>query len=543
MEQEIFNFDNYVDIISRRRNIIIAFFVVVVLVVAFCTFIMTPIYRATTTILIDIENPDVLTTTAGVGIGGRDSGSYLSYREYFKTQIGIITSRSIAREAIKEFNLMTLPEYQMAEDPISLFLGSVKVKPVAETRLVKLNVDNKNPELAAKISNRMAELYIMHNLAYISKSERLNLLKNEYLRLETKLSGYSKKYKHGHPEMIKVKKEMAEIVEYIDEEKNPDPLSSEEKEITTQEKYKHTLGDLKANNISIVDYAETPTSPVKPKKTLNLFLAIIIGLFGGTGLGFFFEYQDATVKDVEDLDKLIKWPFLGSVPFTPGEEKEFYAQRESLSFITEAYRTISTRIFFSDTKERPLKSIAISSLGPQEGKTTSICNLGIVMAQNKKRVLLVDADMHKPRLNKVFKRKNAKGLSSFLNGEAEYDEVLQETEIENLYLVADRRSSHNPSILLASDKMREFYSIVEEKFDYVLFDTPPIGAITDATILSQIVDGLILVIESGKTPKRALVRNNKFLMHSKIRCAGVVLVKSPVNGSEAYYYHHYHQPS
>jgi len=535
---ETLNISDYIDVLLRRKAIVITFFVVVVATVLVASLLMTPIYRATATIMIDVESPHVLTTTAGVEMGSMGTTSYLSYQGYFSTQLEIMTSRTLASQVVKEFDLRQKPEYTDTSDVVGKFLKNVTVEPVPDTRLVKLSIEDQDPALAAKLANRLAEIYTLRNLAYISKSERLNLLKNEYLRLETKLSEYSKVYKAKHPEMIKLRKEMEETLDYMNKEKAPvtteDILTAGNKD-----QYQHALSNLKANNVSIIDPARVPTRPVRPKMILNLLVAVVLGFFGGAGLAFFFEYQGPTIKDIEDVERLTNWPFLGKIPETPGRKKEFHVQRETRGYITEAYRSICTRIFMADIPERPLKSIAVSSLGPQEGKTTSICNIAIVMAQNNKRVLLVDADMHKPRLQKVFRTKDGAGLAAYLSGEADYTKVIKRTEIDNVFLAADDRPHDTPSVLLAGSKMKEFVQTTENEFDYVLYDTPPIGAITDAQILSQTVDGVIFIMESGKTPKRAVLRNYKLLAASKIICAGVIIVKAPVRGREAYYYYHH----
>jgi capsular exopolysaccharide synthesis family protein len=534
--QETFQFSDYFDILRRRVGIVIAAFVIIVVAVTVITFLMTPIYRATALVLIDIESPQVLTTTGAVEIGSPWSSSYYSYREYFKSQMGIIKSHSIAEQVFKEFNILKLEEFAKVKEPIKKFLKTIDVEAVRDTRLLRLNVENKDPALAKKIANRIADIYIRRNLAYISQSEWLNLLKNEYLRLETRLSEYSKIYKGGHPEMIRLKDEMAEMATNIARAKDVDFTAYMSQEEAAKQSYRHALEGLKANNVSIIDYAKTPIVPVKPKKLLNILMAIIMGFFGGIGLAFFFEYQDVTIKDVEDIERLTSWPFLGKIPRIGGTKKELHVQRKMGDFITEAYRSIRTQLSFLDTKEYPLKSIVVTSLGAQEGKTTSVCNLGIVIAQNNKKVLLVEADMRKPRLHDVFKKKNSRGLNHFLSGEAGFDELLQETDVERLYFIGGNNTSHSPAELLSSEKMKEFMEIARKKFDYVIFDSPPIGILTDATILSRIADGVILVIESGKTPKRALLRNYKLYKNSKIRFAGVIINKVDVVGQEDYYY-------
>ncbi|UCG34738.1 MAG: polysaccharide biosynthesis tyrosine autokinase [Candidatus Omnitrophota bacterium] len=541
-EQEIFNLGDYVDILMRRRRTLAIFFIVTVVIVTLGSLIMPHVYRATVVLLIDVESPHVLSTTRDVEVGAGSFSSFHFYREYYESQQAIITSYSIAKQVFDDLNLSRLKEYQDVKEPIKKFLKGVSVEPLKDARLLKLHVDNRDPALAAKIANRIAHVYIQSNLDYISKSELLNLLKNEYLRLEAKLSEYNKIYKDGHPEMIRVKEEMLELAQDIAKAKESSFASVNTEGIQSQ--HQRALAGLKANNISIIDFAREPVIPLRPNKRLNVLVAMFIGLFGGVGLTFLIEYQDATIKDAEDIEKITTWPFLGAVPKIGGEGKnEFHVQLKPDDHATEAYRSIRTQVFFSDTKEHPLKTIVISSLGPQEGKTTTLCNLGIAIAQNHKRVLLVDADMRKPRLHQIFKRKDSKGLCSFLGGHAGYEEMIQKTDIENLFLVSDKRSCVNSSDLIAGDKMREFISLAKKNFDYILFDSPPVGAITDAAILSPMTDGVILVMESGKTPKRVVRHNYKVLKNSSIRCAGVIVNRVEIGRKEGYYYYRSHSES
>ena len=534
LDQETLNLSEYFGVLRRRRRLVIAFFVAVVATVTIGSFLATPIYRATAVILIDAQSPQVMATTAGVEMGSGGYSSYYSYREYYKSQMGIITSHSIAKQVFGDLNISNLKEYKNEKEPIKKFSKSLKVEAVPDTRLLNLHAENKDPVLAAKVANHVAETYINRNLDYISKSESLNLLKNEYLRLEAKLSEYSKIYKDKHPEIIRVKEEMSDLSENIARAKESSFVINNQ----AQGQHRHALASLKANNVSIIEYARESVYPVRPHKKLNILLAMVVGLLGGAGLAFFVEYQDATIKDAEDIEKLTTWTFLGAVPRIVEGKKEFHVQVKPDDFITEAYRSIRTQIFFSNTKENPLKAIVISSLGPEEGKTTTICNLGIAIAQNQKKVLLVDADMRRPRLHKVLKGKDSKGLCSYLSEDISYESLIQKTEIENLFFVSDSRSCVNSSELLARDKMGEFLKNAKKDFDYVIFDSPPIGAITDAAILSPMVDGLILVVESAKTPKRVVRRSFKQLKDSAIRCVGVIINRVDISRKEGYYYYH-----
>ncbi len=548
LEQE-FHIKDYINVMRRRRSIILLFFVTIVFIVTVGSFAMKPVYRATVTLLIDTESPNVLTTSGAVAL---ESQNYYSYKEYYQSQKEIIVSRSILKKVFSELELGKLREYQGAKEPIKTFSRNISVEPVRDTRLLRLHVEDTNPELASKIANHIAQVYVKRNLYYISRDELLNLLKNEFLKLETKLSEYSKIYKEKHPQMMRLREEMQDMVEQIEAAGSlnfeDDFINNNNVSVTN---YKFNLEGLKANNVNIEDPADVPVTPVRPKKKLNILLAMFVGIFGGMALAFFFEYIDDTVKNMEDLDRAIKCPFLGTIPDINSKggmndiEKDLIAHSKPKEPVSESYRSVRTSILFSATEENPLKCLCLTSPGPQEGKTTTLCNLAIVIAQSGKKVLLVDADMRKPRLHEVFKKKCEKGLSSYLSGQDELDEVVQETGIENLYLIPAGIQPPNPSELIASHKLKEFIGLVKSKFDMILLDAPPAAVVTDAVILARVVDGMIIVIQSGKTSKRALPHLFKMLENARAKIVGAILNKVSINSGDynyQYYARYYGKP-
>jgi len=249
-EQEI-HFSDYLRIIKGHQAFVIIFFVLAVFTVAIGSFLMDPVYRATVTMLIDIEGPNVLTTTTDfVSMG---SNNYYAYKEYFQSQKEIIRSRSIAGHVFQELELDQKEPYISSKDPIGKFMGMIEVEPVRDTRLLLLHVDSKDPSMAADIANRIAEVYVTRNLVYITKSEVMNLHKNDYLRLQTKLSEYSKIYKDKHPKMIRLKQEIAQIAARIKEEKDRvDAYNTESgSSVLSSEGSSSILAGFKANNITI----------------------------------------------------------------------------------------------------------------------------------------------------------------------------------------------------------------------------------------------------------------------------------------------------
>jgi len=525
-EQEIeINLADYITIIRRRIWVVFTFFVIVVSTVTVATYMQIPIYRATTTVLIDEETPDVLAARDSLALG---SPGYVSYREYYQTQLEIIKSRSIAKDVFSALALGNTPEYADVKDPIKEFLKKLKVEPSRNTRLVYINYEDKDKELVTRIVNMIANIYAARNLVYISKNENVNLIKNEYLKLQAKYQEYTKMYKEKHPKMGQLKEEIAQMEDRMKkEEDNP---------------FKAT--GLKANNVRVIDPAEVPKAPDKPKKVQNILISIIAGLIGGVGLAFLVEYLDSTIKTTDDVERYVKLPLLGYIPVI---EKSFSAlQKDRLanilptSPVSEAYRSIRTAIMFSSSEEKTTKDVLITSAGPREGKSLTACNLAITMAYSGNSVLLVDADMRKPRVHVVFDQDGDFGLSNFLTGQAGIDEIIKKTDIDNLSVVTCGHIPPNPSELLSTKRMREFVEKAKAKYSTVIFDSPPLAVVTDAVILSSVIDGTVLVINSKKTSRASVNHAKQLLANAKANVFGVILNNLRVERGHYYYYSHYY---
>lgn len=206
------------------------------------------------------------------------------------------------------------------------------------------------------------------------------------------------------------------------------------------------------------------------------------------------------------------------------------------SSISEQYRTVRTNIQFSAI-DQELKSIMITSAEPAEGKSTTAANLAIVFAQQGKRVLIVDADLRKPTVHYTFQISNIYGLTNVLTKLKRLDEVVNETDVENLHVLTSGPIPPNPAELLASKSMLEFLTTVEESYDLVLFDTPPILAVTDAQILANLCEGSLLIIGSGKTETEKVIKAKELLVAAKGKLLGAVLNNKVMDKSNSYYYY------
>lgn len=336
------------------------------------------------------------------------------------------------------------------------------------------------------------------------------------------------------------------------------------------------LGGLRTSNIKIVDRALVPSGPFTPNVRRNLLMALLLGLFGGLGLIFVVEYLDNTVKGPEDVEKLVGLPSLGIIPYLsaagarkksdvygsyrsygaeqdkPGEDLPVVQEIELINHlypkfsIAEDYRTVRTSILFSHADSSP-KTIAFTSTVPQEGKSATISNLAVSFAQLEGRVLLVDADLRKPRLSKIFNLRNTTGLSSFLAGKSGYEEVIQKTSIENVWTIPSGPHPPNPAELLNSKAMKELLARAKDEFSVVLLDTPPVLAVIDPVIISSLVDSTVFVVRAGKTTRRSLQRAVEEVRKSKADVMGVVFNEVRMGrqsiGTPFYHYYQYEYES
>jgi polysaccharide biosynthesis transport protein len=319
---------------------------------------------------------------------------------------------------------------------------------------------------------------------------------------------------------------------------------------------------LRSSNIRVVDPATIPSTPTRPAKTRNLALACLVGLVGGIGLAFLREYLDNTVKTPDDVETLARLPSLAVVPqfadsngngkrrgallkvSSNGREKriELVAQHLPKSPTSEAFRALRTSILLSQA-DHPPQVILVSSALPREGKTTAAANLAVTLAQLGDRTVLVDADLRKPGIGRLLNLGSGKyaGLSSYLAGVSSLDLVsVPHPAIPNLVVIPTGPLPPNPADLLSSHKLADAIAELRTKFKFVVLDSPPIMAATDAVILSVQADGVLLVVRSGTTPKAAFVRTRDLLRSVKCRVLGVVLNAVNSNAPDYFYSYRYY---
>lgn len=319
------------------------------------------------------------------------------------------------------------------------------------------------------------------------------------------------------------------------------------------------------NNISVAEISIPPDTPVSPRRLTTVMAALFLSTLFGMGLALFLEYLDDTIRSTEEIENYLQLPALAAIPTidsmpkrklllvgnTASEEElnkaaksELLIHSDSRSALAEAYRQLRTSILLSTAGHAP-KSLLITSSLPSEGKTTTATNTAISLAQTGAKVLIIDADMRRPRLHTVFDISNAEGLSTILSSELteqEMIDVVQYDDASKLHLLPSGPVPPNPAELIGSEQMSNFLKKMSNNFTHVVVDSPPIASFTDGVLIASMVDGVILVVHAGKSSRQVIRRSKQLLNEIGAKIFGVVLNNVNLRSQDNYYYYqsYYH---
>jgi capsular exopolysaccharide synthesis family protein len=446
----------------------------------------------------------------------------------------------------KEANYNQIKAIQNDREKLDTFAAVLSNSYIQEQKVALANLEQQESQLSEKLGERHPEL-IKVRTAVETAQARLNAeigkvvqsVQNEYQAALAQEQSLVSALEQQKGEALGLNRRGIEYgVLQRDSESNRQIYE------TLMQRAKETgiSGELRTNNIRVVDPAEVPRAPVWPNHGRDILLGLFGGAIFGIGLGLFFEYLDSRIKSPEEIRKHLGLAFLGIVPALSKSAPEDMTWPRLDNGVppdfAEAFRSVRTNVLFSSAEEGT-RVLVITSTGPREGKTLVASNLAIAVAQAGHRVLLIDADMRRPRVHSIFEKRQEPGLSNLMVGNAKASEAVTKSAVPGLWVLPSGVVPPNPAELLGSDRFKDFLGQLDQHFDWVLIDTPPVMAVTDATIVAHEVTGVLFVIGSEMTSRSAARTAVERLDTASSRFVGAVLNRVDFKGNGYYYAQYY----
>jgi polysaccharide biosynthesis transport protein len=399
---------------------------------------------------------------------------------------------------------------------------------VPGTLLVEIGVLDTDPQRAKVLADEIANQLIMQSPAGVDLARE-----SERQFIQQQIEGLQNKIRKGEEEI----QQLDDVIASASSARQIQDARSRQQQIqeqisTWQSNYAQLSVNLRSgttNFLSVVERAQLPTSPSGSGTIANVLLAAAIGLVLSTGAAFLLEYLDDTLKSSDEIKRLLDLPTLGSISLIEGADSsdKLVTLHQPRSPSAEAYRMLRTNLQFSSI-DKPLRTIMVTSAAPAEGKSITSANLAIVMAQAGKQVLLVDADLRRPSQHDLFQVNNELGLTNaLLESNIALSSVCQTTAVPNLRVMTSGAIPPDPSELLGSRHMASLIESLAQEVDTIIFDSPPIVAVTDASVLATQVDGTLFVIDSAHTRRGAAKQGREILDAVGARVLGAVFNRAP----------------
>ena len=619
---------DYLYILRKRRGVIVFFFLLSLMAGGFFSYTEDVIYKATATILIEKENPNVVDFKEVMAFDA-------STTDYYQTQYQMLKSRSLAKslvqfeklnedvylKGIKQGRLRALlnetgfapiwiQEFLTEPSEEDVFIHHMlHVNPIRNSRLVDVSVQHPSPVRAAEIVNSLVKLYVRRNIedrfvisqqatdlisdqiselkTKVGDAERkIQLYKEEYgivklpsirekneflqeakfelVKIQAEESKLAKRYLPAHPKMIHIRSQIEGLQEKIEEEEQKilglgqvaieyAQLEREAESATKTyaallQRLEETTSEAKmqASNILVVDHAETPNRPYKPRPFLNMLISFFFGITGGIILAFFFEYLNYTVKIPDDIEKGLGLELLGVIPKTDKgdadkEHPDLFFNPRKHSPAAESVRALRTALLFKLRRVPGARTIMVTSPNPEEGKSSLILNLAYAFRQNNLKVILIDTDLRKPKLQKMLGVEGTKGITDVLEGVVKVDEVVHR-DICGLGFdfLSCGTPSHHPTELLGNNEMISLMEELKKTHDIILLDSPPFLAVADVTVMEEYTNAVVVIARYQKTDKRQLKNLRRRLNIQDPKVFGVVLNQVSIREKDHYYHQYYY---
>jgi len=432
------------------------------------------------------------------------------------------------------------PVRQATMDALGLtWLPEYTVRVVPNTQLIEIAVTDTDPVRAQAVANELANQLIQQSPTSGGPEQQ-----QRQAFIEQQLNELEKGIEETKAQIDGKQEELANMfsARQIADAKNQ-IQALQDKLNTLQANYASLLANTEKgaiNTLTIIEPAALPTTPVGPNKPMTVLLAAAIGLIMAGMAAYLLDYLDDTIKTPDDVKKILDLTTLGAVPRVQDSDTELIALSTSQSPAVESYRILRTNLQFAAVNH-PLDTMLITSPSPTEGKSLTVANLAIAMAQAGKKTVIIDADLHRPRQHRLFSLPNNVGVTTALLAEhPDPGDLLQATEVDNLRVLTSGPLPPNPAELLGSDRMKELLRHLVEQADVIIMDSPPATVLSDAMILATQSDGVLLVLDVGQTRRDAARRAVESLRQVNARIVGVLLNRVPTKGGGYYYYYYYY---
>jgi capsular exopolysaccharide synthesis family protein len=497
------------------------------LVAFFVSRAQTPVYSATATVLVNQAQAAT----------GPTYNDILANQQLTKTYARLVTSGPVLDEVAQRFDL----PFPQAQKMVSAGAGR-------DTQLIDISVKSTDRDLAARMANETAAIF-----ADQIRQAQLGQQATVESDIENQLKAVQAVIAERQQQAVRLSTpqlgldEAQRLRQLSDTQSQLESLRQNETSLQRQLQDVRITLARSINSVTLADPARVPERPISPRTMLNTALGAFLAFLVVAGIVALAEYLDDTVKNADDVDRFVGVPSLGSIPsFTPRQGRipgrrttmpRLITQVGGQSPIAEAYRMVRTNLEFA-RNHRSGKTLLITSALPGEGKTTTAANLAIMLAESGRRVILVDADLRKRRLHQLFGIANTTGLSTlFVLEEPNLKGLLRPTQHGNLRMLPAGPAPPNPAELLASARMGDILRMLAEEADVVVFDSPPLLPVADTAGLAPAMDGVVLVVDSGRTRMNALVQAAEVLARADAAVWGVILNKMKPGRGGAYYYY------
>ena len=478
------------------------------------SFYTTPVYSASATMLVN---------QAPTGTSS-DYQALVTTERLATTYSQMMSGRPVMETVIAALGLPDWPDG---------LAKTIQVSPVRDTNLIRLSVERTDPYQAARIANAIADAFSLQieTLQEDRYADSLERVQTQMLELAALIEANQAKSDALEAEGGAGDREALTHLESI--------LASDRSTyailLQNYEQMRVTAAQ-SANNVVLFEPAQISTDPVRPRTMQNTMLAAVVGAMLAVGTVFLIEYLDDTIKTPDDVQRALGLSTLGAIGLVSKEE-EWVVVDHPRAPVAEAYRALRTNIRFSSV-DKPLRTLVVTSAGATEGKSVTVANLAAAMAQSGLQVIAVDADLRRPRLHKIFGLRSAHGLTeAVLRGGL--DGGLQAVRrVETLRALPTGSLPPNPAEVLGSQRMGDLLETLAGQSDIVLIDSPPVLLVTDAVVLAQKADGVLLVLNAGQTRREAAARAVESLHRVGANVIGVVLNAVPA-GRGGYYYYYY----